>query len=447
MDPHCILSIVEVGQHHYPTTHVTRSRIGMSEISDGQRIHMTLQDSELWKEFHKKTNEMIVTKSGRRMFPVIKLNIDGLEPRAMYSIAIEFVQIGSHRWKYMNGDWVAGGKSEPAPQQSQSLYIHPESPNFGAHWMRESVSFSKVKLTNKPSAQSGQVVLNSLHKYEPRVHVIRVDSQDSLEKVFTFQFQETQFIAVTAYQNEEVTQLKIRHNPFAKAFQDARERPINEINNNQMGEGGPPPNKVMMSESIHHSSTSPPSGPNSWCNSSSNGTYNQQSLSSNISGMASSGGSGIHCERLTTLRTHRVMPYGIDRTHIKRSPSPYVLNSCSYETITGNSGVHHYPSWTPQVVTTAPSSPDIEPIQWPSYTGAVDAQTYQPNIFSLQKTVQPLIPTTSSTTAIVGANSSWIHNTDANSLTSAHYTYLTPDATHSSQSHHSSNNQTNDRNT
>jgi brachyury protein len=93
----------------------------------------------------------------RRMFPVIRLNIEGLEPRAMYSIAIEFVQLGSHRWKYMNGDWVAGGKSEPAPQQSQSLYIHPESPNFGAHWMKESVSFSKVKLTNKPSAQTGQV--------------------------------------------------------------------------------------------------------------------------------------------------------------------------------------------------------------------------------------------------------------------------------------------------
>ncbi|CAG2180056.1 unnamed protein product, partial [Oppiella nova] len=142
MDSHCILSIVEGGLHHYQGPHGggggggggRRPGTGISECTETHSpIHMQLQDSDLWKEFHRKTNEMIVTKSGRRMFPVIKLNVEGLEPRAMYSVAIEFVQIGAHRWKYMNGDWVAGGKSEPAPQQSQSLYIHPESPNFGAH--------------------------------------------------------------------------------------------------------------------------------------------------------------------------------------------------------------------------------------------------------------------------------------------------------------------------
>lgn len=51
-----------------------------------------------------------------------------------------------------------------------------------------------------------QVVLNSLHKYEPRVHVIRVGLHpDDPDKLVTFAFPETQFIAVTAYQNEEVS--------------------------------------------------------------------------------------------------------------------------------------------------------------------------------------------------------------------------------------------------
>lgn len=49
-----------------------------------------------------------------------------------------------------------------------------------------------------------QVVLNSLHKYEPRVHVSRIEKDDQGE-VLTFPFPETQFIAVTAYQNEEVS--------------------------------------------------------------------------------------------------------------------------------------------------------------------------------------------------------------------------------------------------
>lgn len=70
-----------------------------------------------------------------------------------------------------------------------------------------------------------------------------------IQKMISSQsFPETQFIAVTAYQNEEVslkphscfhgecvkvhscapppqiTALKIKHNPFAKAFLDAKER-------------------------------------------------------------------------------------------------------------------------------------------------------------------------------------------------------------------------------
>lgn len=100
-------------------------------------------------------------------------------------------------------------------------------------------------------------MLNSLHKYEPRIHIVKVGG---IQKMISSQsFPETQFIAVTAYQNEEVsfacmaertpiiihagrvprawaemltavmsssqiTALKIKHNPFAKAFLDAKER-------------------------------------------------------------------------------------------------------------------------------------------------------------------------------------------------------------------------------
>ena len=67
-------------------------------------------------------------------------------------------------------------------------------------------------------------MLNSLHKYEPRLHIIRVGAPDVSKSVFTYSFAESRFIAVTAYQNEEITGLKIKYNPFAKAFLDAKER-------------------------------------------------------------------------------------------------------------------------------------------------------------------------------------------------------------------------------
>ncbi|EFN63703.1 T-related protein [Camponotus floridanus] len=189
--------------------------------NQGLPLSLSLEDRELWTRFQCITNEMIVTKNGRRMFPVVKVVARGLEPAAMYTLLLEFVQIDPHRWKYVNGEWVPGGKAEVAPPNP--IYIHPESPNFGAHWMKEAVSFAKVKLTNKSNG-NGQIMLNSLHKYEPRVHLVRVGAEEQ-RTVLTYRFPETQFIAVTAYQNEEVTSLKIKYNPFAKAFLDAKERP------------------------------------------------------------------------------------------------------------------------------------------------------------------------------------------------------------------------------
>uniref|UniRef100_A0A1B6EGG8 T-box domain-containing protein n=1 Tax=Clastoptera arizonana TaxID=38151 RepID=A0A1B6EGG8_9HEMI len=191
-----------------------------TDSSQERRLHLSLDDRDLWIKFQSLTNEMIVTKNGRRMFPVVKVSVCGLDPTAMYSVLLEFVQIEQHRWKYVNGEWVPGGKAEVAPPNP--IYIHPESPNFGAHWMKESISFAKVKLTNKTNG-NGQIMLNSLHKYEPRVHVVKVGADQ--RRVLTYPFPETQFIAVTAYQNEEVTSLKIKYNPFAKAFLDAKERP------------------------------------------------------------------------------------------------------------------------------------------------------------------------------------------------------------------------------
>ncbi|WAR08953.1 TBXT1-like protein [Mya arenaria] len=156
------------------------------------KCSVKLEERELWAKFKEYTNEMIVTKNGRRMFPVFKASLNGLDPNSMYTILLDFVQVEGHRWKYVNGEWVAGGKAEPSVPNC--VYVHPDSPNFGSHWMKEPISFSKVKLTNKMNG-GGQIMLNSLHKYEPRLHVVKI------------------------------TALKIKHNPFAKAFLDAKERP------------------------------------------------------------------------------------------------------------------------------------------------------------------------------------------------------------------------------
>lgn len=87
-----------------------------------------------------------------------------------------------------------GGKAEVAPPNP--IYIHPESPNFGAHWMKEAVSFAKVKLTNKSNG-NGQIMLNSLHKYEPRVHLVRVGAEE--QRTVRFLFLLPGYITLTVY--------------------------------------------------------------------------------------------------------------------------------------------------------------------------------------------------------------------------------------------------------
>ena len=88
------------------------------------------------------------------MFPVLRVSVSGLDPNCMYSLLLDFKIVEAHRWKYVNGEWVAGGKAEVTLHHD--AYAHPDSPNFGAHWMKETINFSKVKLTNKMQG-SGQV--------------------------------------------------------------------------------------------------------------------------------------------------------------------------------------------------------------------------------------------------------------------------------------------------
>lgn len=58
-----------------------------------------------------------------------------------------------------------------------------------------------------------QIMLNSLHKYEPRIHIVRVGGPRRM--ITSHSFPETQFIAVTAYQNEEVRNKILRNDTIS----------------------------------------------------------------------------------------------------------------------------------------------------------------------------------------------------------------------------------------
>ncbi|KAI7813622.1 T-box transcription factor TBX3 [Triplophysa rosa] len=179
-----------------------------------------LEGKDLWGQFHKSGTEMVITKSGRRMFPPFKVRCSGFDRKARYILLMDIVAGDDYRYKFHNSRWIVAGKADP--EMPKRMYIHPDSPATGEQWMSKSVTFHKLKLTNNISDKHGFTILNSMHKYQPRFHVVRAN--DILKLPYstfkTYVFPETEFIAVTAYQNEKITQLKIDNNPFAKGFRD-----------------------------------------------------------------------------------------------------------------------------------------------------------------------------------------------------------------------------------
>ncbi|KAJ4926299.1 hypothetical protein JOQ06_008479 [Pogonophryne albipinna] len=183
-------------------------------------IRMTLESADLWKSFHSSGTEMIITKHGRRMFPYCSIRLSGLQPFANYVVMIDMVPADSFKYRWKKEQWEVAGKSEPQPPCR--TYMHPDSPAPGSHWMKQPLSFLRMKLTNNTLDQHGHIIVHSMHRYYPRFHITQADSPYTVRwgPFQTFSFPETTFTTVTAYQNPKITKLKIDHNPFAKGFRE-----------------------------------------------------------------------------------------------------------------------------------------------------------------------------------------------------------------------------------
>uniref|UniRef100_UPI0037E877FA T-box transcription factor TBX1-A n=1 Tax=Semicossyphus pulcher TaxID=241346 RepID=UPI0037E877FA len=186
-------------------------------------VRVQLEMHALWQQFDQLGTEMIVTKAGRRMFPTFQVQISGMDPAAEYVLLMDFIPVDNKRYRYAfhSSSWLVAGRADVvAPSR---MHFHPDSPACGAQWMKQTVSFDTLKLTNNLLDDNGHMILNSMHRYQPRFHVVYVDPApnshlNAYRNFCSFSFPETRFMAVTAYQNHRITQLKIASNPFAKGF-------------------------------------------------------------------------------------------------------------------------------------------------------------------------------------------------------------------------------------
>ncbi|KAG9063211.1 T-box transcription factor tbx19 [Linnemannia hyalina] len=239
---------------------------------------LLILDADLWAQFHEQHNEMIITKSGRCLFPCLRFKILDLDPDSYYSMRIDFETLTPDRFRFYNGGWKpaeplrhvddnfssgshgsrgsTGHSTATTSGHLRKSYTHPDRWQLGSHWMADPISFAKVKLTNKvepppivskrsskqrtnsttsinnsnngdPYAEltgindinTNVFHMTSFHKYCPRIYLMqRAKGSHDIINSIVYRFDRTEFMAVTHYQNYKVNDLKKSHNPHAKGF-------------------------------------------------------------------------------------------------------------------------------------------------------------------------------------------------------------------------------------
>ncbi|XP_035227803.1 T-box transcription factor mls-1-like [Stegodyphus dumicola] len=190
---------------------------------------------------------MILTKSGRRMFPLVQVQLTNLDPSKFYYVLLDIVLVDQMRYKFMNLQWVPSLKTNF--QSEINFYNHSKSPALGSKWMQEPITFTGVKLSNYEKSDETRIILRSMHKYRVRIHVVQCSDITQLyySNFHTFDFPQTTFIAVTSYQNEKLADLKIEKNPYARAFKiGSKRRSENESTKANSSENISPSNKGVV---------------------------------------------------------------------------------------------------------------------------------------------------------------------------------------------------------
>lgn len=203
-----------------PTSNPQEEPLPSVQTSKGVRV--TLDNNGMWSEFHRCGTEMMVTRQGSRMFPYCRFRISGLQPNRSYTLLLDLQPLDGLVYTWTGEDWRPAGEAEAEARVPGPPFTHPDSPAPGHHWMKTPVSFYKLRLTDGPSDLEDTTALRPMHRYLPRLHLVRNDraAQDRDRVALTFAFTQTQFMAVTAYQSARFTRLKVDYNPFAKGLRD-----------------------------------------------------------------------------------------------------------------------------------------------------------------------------------------------------------------------------------
>lgn len=91
------------------------------------------------------------------MFPTLQVSPRGMDSKTMYTLTVDFTPLDSKRYRYSfhQSSWVVAGPGDL--ELPSRVHMHHDCPATGLHWMRQSVNFDKLKLTNNQLDNNGYV--------------------------------------------------------------------------------------------------------------------------------------------------------------------------------------------------------------------------------------------------------------------------------------------------
>jgi len=91
------------------------------------------------------------------MFPIIKIQLEGLSEYKQYWVSLMMVPVDESRYRFTRRQWTMAGRAE-THSIHHAVYTHYDTPLSGSQLMKDkTISFDKVKLTNNSKNPFGNV--------------------------------------------------------------------------------------------------------------------------------------------------------------------------------------------------------------------------------------------------------------------------------------------------
>ncbi|CAO4372872.1 unnamed protein product [Caenorhabditis nigoni] len=191
-------------------------------------IQVQLKNQDQWIKLHqfKGGNEMLVLVYGKSLFPKIQYQVKHLNASQIYKVGIKMKLCNSRQFVHAKGaGWMFNEGSDELPDKESNEVFIEES---GENLMKFGIDFGHVKIYNEKILKEGQVpeVSEKLNEsvsckvylrclYVP---VLTIYENDSNTVIREFEFEETQFMTVSRYKNEEVIEFKKQNDKYVAVW-------------------------------------------------------------------------------------------------------------------------------------------------------------------------------------------------------------------------------------